>query len=785
VSQLFSKSLFGITIRLWTLLIFIFLAIPIFDVLDIGDSYFHNVIWCIYLIPTIMIVFKKGGWYGALTTVVESVIFLAVESIQSNGLDTQEIITLMELIIINILISLSLGLLVKKNNKNLNFLESIFNHLDIAIWSDDLKQNIRISRGIEKIYGRKREEVLIDYWKTNVHPEDKDFITRIEERVQNKEDFEFEYRILRPNGSIRWVKDKGIPVFNEAGSLERYDGTTIDITNQKKLMLDLTESMERYKNLVEKANIGVYIIQNEPIFVNQWFANFIGVSEKELLSETNFLNYLQHEYRQQVRTGFQELIDGTRSFYHDEVKIFTIDGTVKDIELQASTTKIDGAFAIIGLVLDITDKKQAKIELEHLAFHDPLTGLPNMNYLNHYLAHDFSESKQNCVMYFNLDRFKLINDSYGHQFGDKLLKLIAKRLVHSVGQIGTVIRSGGDDFIIYLPTDQPKAEELAKLLLDTFLDPFQIDQQDIRIAASLGIAVSLPNDSLHETVQKASAALHFAKDYGRNRYQFYSCEYVQIANRKLQIEQRLKIALEEGLLKVYYQPKLKIASNKISGMEALIRWNDPILGAVSPEEFIPIAEETGLIIPIGNWVLKTSCQQNQKWQKDGYPPLMVSVNISNRQFFQDDFVHTVTAILEEYELTPECLNLEITERVALYDIDDTILKLVQLKKSGVSISLDDFGTGYSSLSYIKSLPIDYLKIDRSFINEMHKNKQDIKIINSIITLAHSLDLKVVAEGVEYEQQLKALENMNCDEIQGYYFAKPMPASELIKFLKRI
>jgi len=287
---------------------------------------------------------------------------------------------------------------------------------------------------------------------------------------------------------------------------------------------------------------------------------------------------------------------------------------------------------------------------------------------------------------------------------------------------------------------------------------------------------------LEDMIQKASSALHVAKEYGRNQYQIYTSEFSKKSSRRLQLEQRLRKAIEKNELEVFYQPKINLYTNKVTGLEALARWNDPLLGAVSPAEFIPLAEETGIIISIGKWVLETVCKQNSEWQKKGLPPVHVCVNISSRQFLQDDFVKMVEQVLNESDLSPAYLNIEITEGVALYNVEDAIEKLMQLKQLGVSISLDDFGTGYSSLSYLKSLPIDYLKIDRSFINGIFNNKQDAAIIHSIISLSHTLGLRVVAEGVEEKNQIEILEQLNCDEIQGYYYAKPMSKINIEEFM---
>lgn len=434
--------------------------------------------------------------------------------------------------------------------------------------------------------------------------------------------------------------------------------------------------------------------------------------------------------------------------------------------------------------------KEKKIELEYLSYHDMLTGLFNMNYLNNHLTREFHESKvygiPTCMMFFNLDRFKLINDSYGHQIGDQLLKMVSKRLINTVQHMGTVVRAGGDDFILFLPnTNISRAEDFSKWLLDEFSKSFYLEKQEIRIAASIGIAHVLKDDSLEDTIQKASSALHFAKEYGGGQYQLYSSEFMEIANRRLLLEQRLKRALQEKELEIYYQPKLNINANQITGMEALTRWNDSVLGPISPVEFIPIAEQTGLITSIGKWVLKEACRQTVEWNEIGYTPIHVCVNISGKQFLQDDFVNMIEQILNESSLSPEFLNLEVTETIALNNIHETIRKLEQLRRIGVTISLDDFGTGYSSLSYVKSLPIDFLKIDRSFINGILINKQDTAIIDTIISLAHSLGFKVVAEGVEAESQLRGLEQMGCDEIQGYYIAKPMDPVTFKNFIDKM
>jgi diguanylate cyclase (GGDEF)-like protein/PAS domain S-box-containing protein len=795
--QFLSKSYRGIKIKKWILSVAILIAVPALDVDDVSDKYFHNVIWFFYLIPTIICVFKKGRLFGFIATAVESILFYVMEAWQKDGISNSEFLTFLELLMLNILISITVGALVKGNNDKQNelkeaktLLESIFNHLDLAIWSDNFKGEILTSKGIEKIYGKKSENTFEDapFWKKAVYSGDEFIIREIEKKVEKKEGYNFIYRIERPDGEIRWVKDRGMPVFNENGEVERYDGTITDITRQKQLALNLKESQERYRTLIENVFAGVYLLHNDaPVFVNQWFVDFMGISKKELLSGTTFLNYVVEEDRERLRVNFQSLIDGKKLFFIDEIQVLTHDGTAKYLELQAATTIINGSSAIAGLALDVTDKKMAKAKLEHLAFHDGLTGLPNMNYLNHYLSKEYNAATSNgktvCVMYFNLDRFKFINDSFGHRIGDRLLMYVSQRLVLTIQSSGDVVRAGGDDFIIYLENSNRKqAKQLAEKLLDAFAKPFHFDGQEIRIAASIGISIAGQNETLEGEMRKASAALHFAKECGRNQYRFYAVEFLQTANRKMELEQRLRKALEQEILEVYYQPKLDLRTKKITGMEALVRWNDSEIGTVSPTEFIPLAEETGMIVPLGKWVLETACKQNIEWQKMGYDPIHVCVNISSRQFLQDDFVFMIEQSIQNSGLAPEYLNLEITEGIALNNMEDAIWKLKKLKKLGIRISLDDFGTGYSSLSYIKSLPIDFLKIDRAFINGITENHQDAAIIDSIISLAQSFDFRVVAEGVEDERQMNMLTAKNCDEIQGFYFAKPMPSFRFKQFL---
>ncbi|WP_052353809.1 bifunctional diguanylate cyclase/phosphodiesterase [Neobacillus jeddahensis] len=785
-----------ISVKTWIILVFFYLFPPVLDYIDFQDQSLQNVFWYFYLIPALIIAFHKGSKYGGLATAVSSLFFLMDQSLlQPEGISKQEVIILFEMTTINLLVSLFVGYLVKNNrlrrielSKANTLLESVFHHLDIGIWSIGKRENFLISKGIEDIYGMSREKELRDhhFWKKSIHPDDLVIVEQIDQKWKALEDYEYEYRIIRSNGDIRWIRDRGIPVFSEDGKHVRYDGTNVDITKQKELEIDLKESEERYKTLVENSIVGVFMVQNmELVYVNPWFSTMLGLTKEELLG-TRLTEYLNEADRNRIISHFQLLLEEKEAHFIDLIQTNDLNGAVKYLEIQARLTSMDGDTAIIGVAIDVTDKKKANEKLEYVAYHDPLTGLPNKHYLMD-LSNQYYQSTSlgnpGYILCLNLDRFKLINDSFGHRVGDQLITLVANRIANCSLSVGKVLRGQGDEFIVYLPdTNEQQALAHATTLLDDLSKPYYLAEQDIRITVSIGIAPFEMNETLEDLVQKAGSALHFAKDFGGNQYQLYSLEIGKQVNRRLQLEQRLRKALEENNLSVVYQPKLHLFSNRITGMEALIRWNDPILGAVSPVEFIPIAEDTGLIIAIGKWVLETACKQTKEWERSGYPPILVCVNISSRQFLQDDFVKMVEQVLKETSLSPENLNLEITESIALYNIDDAIEKLLQIKQLGVSISLDDFGTGYSSMSYLKLLPIDFLKIDRAFTSGIFKDKNDLAIIDSIISLSHSLGMRVVAEGVEDENQLNALSNLSCDEIQGYYYARPMPVPQFKEFL---
>ena len=385
----------------------------------------------------------------------------------------------------------------------------------------------------------------------------------------------------------------------------------------------------------------------------------------------------------------------------------------------------------------------------------------------------------------DLDRFKTINDTLGYAVGDQLIKETARRIQSTVGNRGTVARVGGDEFMILLDQvmDSSKPENIAKELLQDISETFEIKGSELVITPSVGISI-FPNhnsdpDSL---IQMASTALNQAKKMGKNSYLVFSPQMNTHSLEKLTLEHSLHKALDRDEFSVYYQPKVELKSGKITGMEALLRWKHPRLGFIPPDQFIPIAEETGLIHSIGIWVLKAACKQTHEWHQSGFRNLSIAVNLSGKQLNQSDIIDNIIESLEETCLPPQFLDLEITEGVFMQNAQETLAFLQRLKEIGVLISIDDFGTGYSSFSYLKRFPIGNLKIDRSFISELPENADDTAIVKAIIAMATTLKLKVVAEGVETADQLEFLRDLDCNEIQGYFISRPLPAEEMTKYL---
>lgn len=463
---------------------------------------------------------------------------------------------------------------------------------------------------------------------------------------------------------------------------------------------------------------------------------------------------------------------------------------------------ISGKDELLAIVRDITERKQAEEQIVYLAYHDTLTGLPNRpsfkERLNQALVHAKRYEQLVATLYLDLDRFKHINETFGHDVGDLLLKAVADRIVNCVRKddfiarpsmdelITTVARIGGDEFTILLAeiTHVQDAAKVARRILEALSLPFMLEGHEVFITVSIGIALyPFDGEDVDTLLENADTAMYHAKDQGKNNYQFYTQSMNATAFERFALENSLHTALDRQQFLLYYQPQLDIQTGKIVGMEALIRWQHPDMGLIAPAAFIPLAEETNLIVPIGEWVLLTACAQNKAWQVAGFPPMRVTVNLSGNQFRQKNLAETIDKVLYNTGLDPQYLELELTESIIMQGEETTITMLNKLKAMGIRLSIDDFGTGYSSLSYLKRFPLDTIKVDRSFVRDITTDPDDAAITVAIIALGHSLNLKVIAEGVETEKQLAFLSKQKCDEMQGYLFSPPVPAEVITQMLQ--
>lgn len=477
---------------------------------------------------------------------------------------------------------------------------------------------------------------------------------------------------------------------------------------------------------------------------------------------------------------FEEAIRGNTNRY--EISITRKDGKRRDLEVTCFPMNLAGEIVgAYGIAKDITDRNAHRKLMEDLVFYDSLTKLPNRKLFEDRLSQVFKISAarkiQPAVLFLDLDRFKFINDSMGPHIGDEFLKIVSERLLQNVRLTDTVGRFAGDEFAILLPnSDTKEAITLAERLNQALAEPFEVMGHSLTVSASIGIAFCSGSDeSVDGLIKKADTAMYYTKKYGKNNYTVYTEELDQKTAYKLTLEQNLKSAIKNQELVLHYQPITDLKTRELSAMEALIRWNHPELGLVPPDHFIPISEESGQIVSIGKWVLETSCAQNKAWQDEGFPPFKICVNISTIQLQHPNFVQMVQTVLEETGLDAKWLELEVTESILMEDTKTLKGSLLNLKALGLSMSIDDFGIGYTSLSYLRQFSFDRVKIDRSFVQDINNDLNGKAITSTIISLAHKLNMGVIAEGIEDETQLAYLQEENCDDGQGYYFSRPLPA----------
>jgi diguanylate cyclase (GGDEF)-like protein/PAS domain S-box-containing protein len=650
------------------------------------------------------------------------------------------------------------------------------------MWQDGYYQYI--NPAFAEIFGYSREEFM----EKRIGLEDLFF----------DEDIEFAFqqgRKMAQSGipyKLRAKKKDGSTIYVQIHSHEVKDsraimGTLLDVTEQAVLQEDLEESEQRYKSLFMQNPNAVYSFDLEGNFLSANLAceKITGYTVEEL-HQQSFIPLIVVEDLGKTLHHFEEAKKGNAQ--HFEIAIQNTKGERVELACTALPIVVNGKIiGIFGIAKDITAQKQAELTANYFAYYDPLTDLPNRRLFDERLSNAFSQAKRDnesmAVMFLDIDRFKLINDSFGHDYGDKLIEMVATRIKNQVRGSDTVARMGGDEFCILLPVlkGEEEAVQIARRIVEAVDQPFLIDGMEINTSASIGICLNWQCEDCQTLLKHADIAMYHVKKQGKNNYMVYTEEMDTNAIHQLKLENDLRRALELEEFELHYQPIIELSTGKISGMEALLRWNHPELGTIPPMEFIPIAEESGQINIIGEWVLNTACQQNKEWHDTGLVTTRMAVNVSIKQLQQIDFVEMVQRILTETGMESKWLDLEITESMMMQNQRTISDSLTKLRKMGVNISIDDFGTGYSSLSYLKQLPIDHIKIDKAFIHDLDEQSGSA-IVKAVLTLARQLNLKAIAEGVETDSQLTFLKQESCNESQGNHFSKPISASMIKGFV---
>ena len=567
----------------------------------------------------------------------------------------------------------------------------------------------------------------------------------------------------------------------------------------------LSESERLHRYIVNTSPDIIYILDQDGhfTFINERIESLLGFSKEEIVGK-HYSFLVHHDDMEQAKYVFNERRIGTRAAKNIELRLKCKDdgksrhfnNRTLPIELSAmgmytgdsqSSSSYTGTY---GVARDVTERKIAEETINFQAYHDLLTKLPNRALLRDRLSLAISQAKREdeklAVMFLDLDRFKNINDSLGHMIGDELLQMVSMRLKECIRAADTLARFGGDEFTLMLPklhNGREDASKLAEKITNTLKQPFIVDGHELYVSASIGIAL-YPQDgtNIETLIKHADVAMYHVKGQGKNGYQFYSNEMNVPYMEKLSLDTGIHRALDNNEFSLVYQPQVNLRTGEIVGVEALLRWEHPEHGAISPAEFIPFAEESGLIIDIGYWVIKTACAELSRWRTAGLPEIRMSINISARQLMEDNIVRNIINIMKDYDVPGSCIELEITENAIMDDMDSIIRKLQELSSHDITIAIDDFGTGYSSLSYLHKLPIHTLKIDRTFLKESRINKGDNTIINTIVAMAKGLSLNVIAEGVESQAQLEYLREIECSEAQGFLFGKPLPSEVISQLL---
>ncbi|MBL4930736.1 EAL domain-containing protein [Clostridium paridis] len=770
-------------------------------------------------------------WYLINTYSIENgyfvLIFIDVTAIKERQLELEKKNSILNKQVEELELKISMALEKEKRQKRAQEIGNL------GSWELDLiTENLNASEEAFKLYGLKENRDILKFEDLNfyVHKDDKERkIKAFEDLICGKGKYDIEYRIIREDtnelryihsiadvekdingnsirviGVINDITDKvnyeiGLSNKNQelealyeqiAASEEELTRQLQEIQDSNKL-LELSE--ERYKTLVNSSQDMIYSCDINGVFttVNKKFCEIIKRDSKDIIGKTMAEIVNKQENSKKWDIVIQKVISSKETII-TENKFIAQNGRTRYFNVTLCPI-FDGKGNVIGVTgtnHDITTLKEHELTISYMAYHDNLTNLPNRNLFLDKLKEAISDSNVNntkvAVLFLDVDNFKKVNDALGHSVGDELLLLTTQRLNECVNEKNLIARLGGDEFSILFENINKVTDiiEIVENINNLFVDDFNINENFINLSASIGISV-YPDDgqTAEDLMKNSETAMYRAKELGKNTYQIFNVNMKEELIKKISIEGMIRNGLKKKEFLLYYQPQYQAKTRKLRGFEALIRWDNPAVGFLSPLEFIPIAEETGLIVQLGEWVLNTAAEMYKKI-KDMYGiEVIMSVNISPIQLRQKNFVNLVLGVIDRLKIKPENIELEITESVFIDNFDNSIETLKRLRNYGIRIALDDFGTGYSSLSYLKKLPISILKIDKSFVNEIDENNKEVILTDSIISLVHKLNIETIAEGVEDEYQLKYLEKAECDNFQGYYLGKPMPEEMIEKVIK--
>ncbi|HUH64604.1 MAG TPA: EAL domain-containing protein [Terracidiphilus sp.] len=670
----------------------------------------------------------------------------------------------------------------------------LFEKNPIPMWVFDRKslRFLAVNAAAVQQYGYSEQEFL-DRTVVDIHPEEA--VSGLLQRIAGHED-----GLERPGLGKHRKKDGtviDVELVCDDLDFRGHEGMLVainDLTPRNKAQEAARNAEAKYRAIFDNAVIGIFqhAPDGRPVSINRAFAAMHGYgSPEELMAEiTNVAAQLFVDPPRMMEVAEASAAQGV--VRGAEVELYRKDRSrfwVR-VNLRAVRDPTGNIALFEGTAEDISDRKAAEAQVEYLAYFDALTGLPNRTLLKDRLENALAAARRRnelvALLFLDLDRFKIVNDSLGHSIGDLMLKDVAERLKACVRKQDTVARVGGDEFVVVLSSvkDSTDAAAAAQRIIEAMATRFEIQDYSLSATCSLGISVFPQNGADGEALLKfADQAMYSAKENGRNHFRFFTDDLDRRAVDRLNLENDLRRALERNEFFLVYQPKMKLANGEFTGFEALIRWQHPERGLVPPDRFIPIAENSGLILPIGEWALRTACRQARNWQCQGAPAVPVAVNVSAVQFRQDGFCDLIQQALLDTGLAPQFLELELTESVLLSTADAPHSILGKLKEMGVKLAIDDFGTGYSNLGYLRRFKVDRLKIDRSFTRDIAANREDASIASGMISLAKSLNLTVVAEGIENEPQLAFLREHGCDEIQGFYVCRPLPADRVVAALK--